>query len=665
MTATKLTRRTLLAGLAAAPLIGRASAQADWPNRPVRVMVPYPPAGGADTTARILFPKVGEMWGKSFVIDNRGGAGGTIGEAVAAKADPDGYTLLYDATAFSVNPSLYPKLSFDYRKDFEPVFLASLVPNILVVTPSVPVKTMADVIALPRRTPDGLDMASSGNGTLQHLCLEMFARQAKVLKINHVPYRGGGLALNDVMSRAGEILLLQRLVVGRPDQGRQGQGDRAYRQGPARQPAGPAAGVRHAAGLRGLRMERRVRAARHAADDRARSSTPSSTRRWRRRTSSARFKQLNIDVAAEHAGGIPRLRRGQMKLWGGVVKEANIHLGEQRGFRTRRASPARSRGRKRRASCRRPAPGTRTRTCSGRPTNFPTRRGAATRRPTRRSRISSRCSITTAARTGWWCRATRTATTTAWCSTRSRAIRSGCAASPSPTRASRRKRCATGTELGMRGLRFHLMEKKPGYVRGVGLDVFEVFRKTMAELGWVMQVFCDWRLLQDAAPTLRAIARDMPVIVDHYGMVEAARGVNEPNFQALLRLVGDGAAHVKVSAPYRVSTQFPDYADARALHQALVAANPGAADVGHRLAASFDRRRRDAGRRAFARFALRLDAGRGGAAKDFGRYADAAIWKLSLTPPSPTTASTPAGRLRPARRASSRQFWCRPARGRV
>ena len=128
--------------------------------------------------------------------------------------------------------------------------------------------------------------------------------------------------------------------------------------------------------------------------------------------------------------------------------------------------------------------------------------------------------------------------------------------------------------LGMRGLRFHLMEKKPGYLRGVGLDVFEVFRKTMIELGWVMQVFCDWRLLQDTASTLRAIARDLPVIVDHYGMVEAARGVNEPNFQALLRLVGEGAVHLKVSAPYRISTQFPDYADARALHEALVAANP-------------------------------------------------------------------------------------------
>jgi predicted TIM-barrel fold metal-dependent hydrolase len=89
-----------------------------------------------------------------------------------------------------------------------------------------------------------------------------------------------------------------------------------------------------------------------------------------------------------------------------------------------------------------------------------------------------------------------------------------------------------------------------------------------------MQIFCDWRLLADTAPTLRAIARELPVIVDHYGMVEAARGVNEPNFQALVKLVGEGAVHVKLSAPYRVSTQFPDYADAQALHAVLVAANP-------------------------------------------------------------------------------------------
>jgi tripartite-type tricarboxylate transporter receptor subunit TctC len=138
------------------------------------------------------------MWGQQFVIDNRGGAGGTIAEAAAAKADPDGYTILHDATAFSVNTALYPKLSFDYVKDFQSVFLASLVPNILLVHPSVPVKTVADVIALAKATPGGLDFASSGNGTLQHLCLEMF-RHMTGTKINHIPYRGGGIALNDLI----------------------------------------------------------------------------------------------------------------------------------------------------------------------------------------------------------------------------------------------------------------------------------------------------------------------------------------------------------------------------------------------------------------------------------------------------------------------------------
>jgi len=127
---------------------------------------------------------------------------------------------------------------------------------------------------------------------------------------------------------------------------------------------------------------------------------------------------------------------------------------------------------------------------------------------------------------------------------------------------------------GMRGLRFHLFPQKPSYVRGVGIEVFEVFRNAMADLGWVMQIFCDPGMMRDLAPKLCEIARDMPVIVDHYMMMPATRGVNDPDFQALLRLVGDGDAHVKVSAPYRVSRQFPDYADVRPLHEALVAANP-------------------------------------------------------------------------------------------
>ena len=203
------TRRHLLIGTAAAaaasPLLGaphRAAAQAEWPTRPVRVIVPYPPGGGADTVSRILFTRLSEAFGQQFVIDNRGGAGGTIGAAAAATAAKDGTTILYDATAFSVNPWLYPRLSYNSMKDFQPVFLASLVPNLLVVHPFVQAKTVSDVIAIAKAAPGGLDWASSGNGTVQHLSLELFRQRADV-KLNHIPYRGGGPALNDLI--AGQV----------------------------------------------------------------------------------------------------------------------------------------------------------------------------------------------------------------------------------------------------------------------------------------------------------------------------------------------------------------------------------------------------------------------------------------------------------------------------
>jgi tripartite-type tricarboxylate transporter receptor subunit TctC len=196
------TRRQILkASVGAVPLLmgaGTVVAQAEWPTRPVKVIVPYPAGGGADTVSRILFAKLSEALGQQFVIDNRGGAGGTIGAAVAAKAERDGYTIMYDATAFSVNPSLYPRLPYDTVKDFEPVFLASLVPNLLVVHPSVAAKTVNDVIEIAKAAPGGLDWASSGNGTVQHLSLEMFRMRTGV-KLNHIPYRGGGPALNDLI----------------------------------------------------------------------------------------------------------------------------------------------------------------------------------------------------------------------------------------------------------------------------------------------------------------------------------------------------------------------------------------------------------------------------------------------------------------------------------
>jgi tripartite-type tricarboxylate transporter receptor subunit TctC len=325
MARTDLARRTLLAGLAAAPIAGRAQAATDWPTRPVRVMVPYPPAGGADTTARIIYNKLSGDLGQAFAVENRGGAGGTIGEAVIAKSAPDGYTILHDATAFSVNAALYPSLPFDYRKDFDPVGLVSLVPNILVVTPSVPVKTVADVIAYAKAQPNGIDMASSGNGTLQHLSLEMFRRQAGIT-INHVPYRGGGLALTDVMSgqvkfffsngssvvgliQGGKVKAIAHTGKGRlgtlPDLAPVSDtlpGFEAYEWNGIFVPHG---------------TPREIIAKLNAALNAALASPDVSTR----------FKALNIDSHPTTPEEFARFVEEQTKLWGGVVKEANIKLG--------------------------------------------------------------------------------------------------------------------------------------------------------------------------------------------------------------------------------------------------------------------------------------------------------------------------------------------------
>ena len=296
MSGTKLTRRAILAGMAVAPFAGPASAQADWPTRPVRVMVPYPPAGGADTTARIVYAKLSQTLGQQFVVENKGGAGGTIAEALLAKADPDGYYILHDGTAFSVNGALYPNLSFDYNKDFDPVGLVSLVPNILVVTPDLDVKTMADVIAYAKAQPGGIEMASSGNGTLQHLCLEMF-RHVTGLKITHVPYRGGGLAVTDVM--AGQVKFFfanGSSVVGLLP------GFEANEWNGVFAPRGTPQTI--------------VRKLNAGLNEALRS--PEVT---------ARFAQLNIVSHPNTPEEFQVFVEGQMKLWSGVVKEANIKLG--------------------------------------------------------------------------------------------------------------------------------------------------------------------------------------------------------------------------------------------------------------------------------------------------------------------------------------------------
>ncbi|HMA08456.1 MAG TPA: tripartite tricarboxylate transporter substrate binding protein [Ramlibacter sp.] len=185
-----------MALLAGAP---GAFAQANgWPAKPITMVVTYPPGGGADTMARLVAPKMGEALGQAVVVENRPGAGGQIGAGVVAKAAPDGYTLLLDASSFAVNPSLYPKLPYDSAKAFRPIGVIALFPNVVLVTAKFPAKNIAELIATAKASKNSVSFASSGNGSAQHLAGALFESAAKVDMV-HVPYKGGGPALNDVI----------------------------------------------------------------------------------------------------------------------------------------------------------------------------------------------------------------------------------------------------------------------------------------------------------------------------------------------------------------------------------------------------------------------------------------------------------------------------------
>lgn len=189
-------RRTLGATAALALMPGLGHAQA-YPSKPVRLIVPYSAGGGADTTARLIAPKLQEALGQTIVVENKPGAGGMIGDEIVAKAAPDGHTLLIGAFAHAVNPSLFPRMPFRTPGDFAPVSLLVTVPELMVITPSHPAKTVAELVALAKAQPGKLSYASSGNGSAQHLAAELFKMRTGT-DIQHVPYKGGALAVADV-----------------------------------------------------------------------------------------------------------------------------------------------------------------------------------------------------------------------------------------------------------------------------------------------------------------------------------------------------------------------------------------------------------------------------------------------------------------------------------
>jgi len=189
--------------LAIAPL---AHAQDDYPNRTVRIIVPFAPGGSTDVVARILADKLGTELKQSFVVENRSGAGGNIGADAVAKASPDGYTLLMGTTGvLAINKYLYKEMSFDPERDLVPVSYTSLITNILVVNPQVPAKTVSELVALARAKPGSLTFASSGAGSSTHLSAELFKSMAGV-DILHVPYKGSSQAITDLMG--GQVTML-------------------------------------------------------------------------------------------------------------------------------------------------------------------------------------------------------------------------------------------------------------------------------------------------------------------------------------------------------------------------------------------------------------------------------------------------------------------------
>jgi tripartite-type tricarboxylate transporter receptor subunit TctC len=192
-----LCRRSMLAA-AIATVSMPASAQA-WPTRPVRIIVPYPPGSGTDIIGRVVAEQLQANWGQPVVVENRPGAGGTIGTDAGAKASPDGHSFLVsDVGPLAMAPSLYASLPYDPVRDFAPVSLIARLPFVLVVHPAVPARTVADLVALAKARPGEVTYASVGNGSATHLAMELF-RTAEGIQLTHVPYRGSAPALNDVV----------------------------------------------------------------------------------------------------------------------------------------------------------------------------------------------------------------------------------------------------------------------------------------------------------------------------------------------------------------------------------------------------------------------------------------------------------------------------------
>ena len=197
--------------IALLPLLVHATVLAQaYPNRPIRLIIPSAPGGGTDITARMIAPKMAEILGQQIVVENRAGAAMIIGSEIVARAAPDGYTLLMGISTLTINPSIYAKMPYDAVRDFAPVSLVVTLPNVLVSHPSLPAKSLRDLIALAKTRPQQLVYGSAGVGSNPHLSMALLETMTAI-KLTHVPYKGSGLALVDVV--AGQISMMMSAVL--------------------------------------------------------------------------------------------------------------------------------------------------------------------------------------------------------------------------------------------------------------------------------------------------------------------------------------------------------------------------------------------------------------------------------------------------------------------
>ena len=185
---------------------GHAAAQQAYPSKPVRLVLPFAPGGGTDITGRLIAQKLSELWNVPVVVDNRPGAGSTVGTDIAARAAPDGYTIVVTTMSHAINATLYRTLPYDTIKDFELIILTVRVPNVLVVHPGVPAKSVTELVALAKSQPGRLNFSSSGVGGVSHLAAEVFCATAG-MEVVHVPYKGAGPAMTALVGSEAQVMV--------------------------------------------------------------------------------------------------------------------------------------------------------------------------------------------------------------------------------------------------------------------------------------------------------------------------------------------------------------------------------------------------------------------------------------------------------------------------